>query len=116
MHQFKELKVWQKAMDLVVDIYNQTKNFPKEELDGLTSQIRKTAVSIPSNIAEGAGRNGNSEFKHFLSIAMGSSFELDTQLLIAQKMGYISELNSNELHEQNSYVQNMIYKLKQSLK
>lgn len=116
MHQYKELKVWQTAVSLVTMIYKVTKDFPSEEMYGLTSQIRRSAVSIPSNIAEGAGRSGDTEFKHFLSIAMGSCFELETQLIIAQDLELLNEAKSNELQEQLNYIQNMIYKLKQSLK
>ncbi len=116
MNRFKELKVWQESVDLAVDVYNKTQNFPKEEKYGLTSQLRRSAVSIPSNIAEGAGRDGNAEFSHFLSIAMGSSFELDTQLIISHRLNFLSDLNLQELSELNSYIQNMIFKLKQSLK
>lgn len=82
MHQFKELTVWQKAVDLATDVYRYTKNFPAEEKFGLTSQIRRSVVSISSNIAEGVGRKSKKEFKHFLDIAYGSASELETQLLV----------------------------------
>ena len=80
MHNFKDLKVWQKAIDLAVDVYKAMLQLPNEEKFGLISQIKRAAISIPSNIAEGAGRNSNTEFNHFLGIANGSSFELQTQL------------------------------------
>jgi len=83
MHNLQELKIWQKAINLSIGVYEITSNFPKEEKYGLISQIRRSAVSIPSNIAEGAGRNSNKEFVHFLSIANGSAFELQTQLIIS---------------------------------
>jgi four helix bundle protein len=79
MHQFKELKIWQKAIEVTVDVYKVTAKLPKEEIYGLTSQIRESAVSIPSNIAEGAGRNSKGEFNQFLGYSNGSSYELTTQ-------------------------------------
>jgi four helix bundle protein len=89
MNDYKKLQVWREAMDLVSDVYRLTKKFQKEEMFGLTSQMRRCSVSIPSNIAEGAGRNGNKEFIHFLGITFGSCCELDTQLIIAERLGYI---------------------------
>jgi four helix bundle protein len=82
MHQYKELKLWRKSIDLVTWIYALTRDFPQNEKFGLVSQINRSAVSIPSNIAGGAGRNLNKEFVHFLTIAHASSFELETQLII----------------------------------
>lgn len=116
MHQFKELKVWQKSMDLVVDIYTVTTNFPTDEKFGLTSQLRRCAVSIPSNIAEGAGRDSDKEFLYFLSIALGSSFELETQLILSQRLNLLTKQNLEDLLSLNNYVQNMIVKLRLSLK
>ena len=86
---FKDLKVWQKGIELVKEIYKITKDFPKDELYGLTSQMRRSAVSIPSNIAEGFRRRYNKEHKQFLSIALGSCAELETQKIIAKELGYI---------------------------
>ena len=83
------LLAWQEAMNLVDAVYNATKTFPKEELYGLTSQIRRAAVSVPSNLAEGAARTGRKEFAQFLSIARGSLSELETQILIAKRQGYL---------------------------
>ena len=91
MHNFQELKIWQKSMDIAESTYLISAYFPKEEKFGLTSQIRRSAVNIPSNIAEGAGRNTNGEFKNFLGIASGSSNELYTQLVLSQRLGLISE-------------------------
>ena len=85
----KDLDVWRKAMDFVTELYKQTANFPKVELYGLSSQMRRAAVSIPSNIAEGAARKSNKEFIQFLYIALGSSAELDTQLIIAKNLNFI---------------------------
>ena len=87
---YKELIVWQKAVDLVTEIYTATSKFPREEVFGLTSQLRRCAVSVPSNIAEGQGRATKGEFIQFLSHARGSLFELETQLCIAGKLGYLS--------------------------
>ena len=84
---FRDLKVWQKSMDLTVAVYSLTKNFPREEAFGLTSQLRRSAVSIPSNIAEGLGRSNTREFQQFLGIARGSNCELQTQLEIARRIG-----------------------------
>lgn len=91
-----DLRAWQEAMVLVKDVYTITADFPREELFALTSQIRRAAVSIPSNIAEGAARTGHKEFLQFLSISRGSLSELETQLLIAAEIGYVTippELN-----------------------
>ncbi|WP_426474914.1 four helix bundle protein [Chryseobacterium balustinum] len=87
----KDLEVWQKAIAFVTDIYNQTSSFPKEEIYGLVSQLRRSAVSIPSNIAEGAARYSNKEYIQFLYVALGSLMELDTQLIIAKNINFISE-------------------------
>jgi len=88
---YKDLIVWQKALDLVEIIYQVTKTFPKEELYGLTNQLRRAGVSIPSNIAEGHARSSTQEFHRFLSIARGSLGEVETQLIIAQRLGYLSK-------------------------
>lgn len=88
---FKDLIAWQKAMDLVEMVYRLTKQFPSEELYGLTSQLRRAVVSIPSNIAEGQGRNTENEFNRFLSIAYGSLREVETQLLIAVRLEYVRQ-------------------------
>jgi four helix bundle protein len=87
----RDLVDWQQAMDLVTAIYRLTASFPKEELYGLTSQLRGAAVSIPSNIAEGQGRRGAAEFRHFLSQASGSLMELETQLMIAERLCYVTQ-------------------------
>lgn len=86
MHRYKDLDVWKKSMKLCENIYEITKEFPSEEKFGLTSQLRRSAISIPSNIAEGAGRNTNGEFKQFLGISLGSLFELETQLMLSIKL------------------------------
>ncbi|GAB6059468.1 four helix bundle protein [Desulfonatronum parangueonense] len=91
MQTHKDLDLWKAAMVLVKQTYVATSCFPKEEIYGLTSQMRRAAVSIPSNIAEGAARQGNKEFCHYLYIALGSLAELETQLLLAQDLGYTKE-------------------------
>ena len=116
MNQFKNLKVWQKAVEIAVDTYNTTKSFPNEEKFGLTSQINRSAVSIPSNIAEGAGRNTSKDFNNFLGIAQGSSFELYTQLLIANKVDLLENDKFEKLSKDLDEVQKMIFGLKKSLK
>ncbi|HOU21328.1 MAG TPA: four helix bundle protein [Kiritimatiellia bacterium] len=88
---YKELEAWQIAMDLAQEVYRLTRDFPKEEIYGLTNQIRRAAVSIPSNLAEGAARAGNKEFLHFLHVARGSASELETQLFLAIKLGYLRD-------------------------
>ena len=90
----KDLDAWKKSIDLVEYIYKKTKEFPKEEVYSLTSQIRRSVISIPSNIAEGAARNSKKEFIQFLHIALGSTAELETQLLIAERLSYLK--NSSE--------------------
>ena len=86
---YRELEIWQLSMELAEDIYNVLKAFPREELYGLSDQLRRAAVSIPSNIAEGFGRDSNNDFAHFISIAKGSLFELSTQLELASRLGYL---------------------------
>ena len=88
---YRDLIVWQKSMELVERVYRMTRVFPKEELYGLSSQIRRAAVSIPSNIAEGQARKSTAEFLNFLSIAQGSRAEVETQTLIAQRLGYVTQ-------------------------
>jgi len=88
---FRQLKVWQRAMDIVVEAYALIKLLPAEERFGLCDQMRRSAVSIPSNIAEGQARNSSKEFIHFLSIARGSIAELQTQLLLCERVGYVDE-------------------------
>ena len=115
MNNYKELKIWQKSVDLAVTIYDVTKNFPKEEMYGLTSQLRRCAVSIPSNIAEGAGRNTKKDFNNFLGISNGSSCELETQLIIAQRIKFIDSNIFNSVQQAVSEIQKMNWSLKKSL-
>ena len=115
MNKFKELKVWQKAIQLVTKIYSIASNFPKEEMYGIVSQIRRCAVSIPSNIAEGAGRGGKKEFSHFLDIAKGSSFELETQLIISTELGFLNNKSFEDINSELDEIQKMITGLQKSM-
>ena len=110
----KDLKVWQESITLVTKIYKVSENFPKHEVYGLSSQIRRAAVSIPSNIAEGAGRKGENEFTRFLYIAMGSLSEVETQLEISHRLGYIKDIEviNNSIY----FIRNMLANLIKSLK
>jgi four helix bundle protein len=115
MYRFEELKIWQKAMKITEYCYRATENFPIEEKYGLTSQLRRSAISIPSNIAEGAGRNTNGEFKQFLGIANGSSFELLTQLHLSKRLNLIKEENVRPIIGEVLEVTKMNYSLQKSL-
>ncbi|MGB4773853.1 MAG: four helix bundle protein [Daejeonella sp.] len=116
MHNIKELKIWNKAIDLAVKIYSITTHFPNDERFGLISQTRRCAVSVPSNIAEGAGRNTKGEFKQFLAIANGSSYELQTQLVIAEKLGFVTGELCNDVLNNIDELQKMNYNLQKTLK
>lgn len=116
MHDFKNLKVWQKAMDIAQATYKLCAQFPDAERYGLISQMRRAAVSIPSNIAEGAGRNSNGEFRQFLGIAVGSAYELETQFLLAGRLLYLNETEVEPITAQLVELQKMLYGLKNSLR
>ena len=94
MNNHKDLDVWNKSISLVTDIYKLTKDFAKDEIYGLTTQMRSAAVSIPSNIAEGASRNSGKEFIQFLYISLGSASELETQIIISQNLGYLNNFDN----------------------
>lgn len=115
MHNFKELRVWQKSMDLTTEIYALLSTFPPDERFGLVSQMKRAAISIPSNIAEGAGRNSDREFKHFLSISLGSLFEIETQLIIANRLELINTHATLELNNRISDLQRMIFALEKTI-
>ncbi len=89
----RDLEAWKKSIELVMDIYSETKQYPEDERYGLTSQIRRAAVSVPSNIAEGAARNSDKDMLKFINIALGSLAELDTQLVIAKRLNYLQNTN-----------------------
>ena len=115
MHQFKELKVWQKGRVLVKEIYKATHKFPKDELFGITSQMRRSAVSIPANIAEGCGRNSDKELNRFLDIANGSAFELETLVILCFDLEFFSQKEFEHFDAKLNEIQKMIFGLKQSL-
>src|SRR3990170_2434220 len=112
---YKELKVWQKSYQLCLDVYKITKSFPKEERYGLISQIRRAAVSVPSNIAEGYGRKTTPEYIHALYMAYGSCCELDTQIQLSGDLGYIKTEQIEELKESTREVERMLKALIKSL-
>ncbi len=116
MTSHKDLKVWQKAIELVKVIYDVTITFPNTEQFGLISQIRRCAVSIPSNIAEGCGRNSNKELIHFLYITLGSASELETQIIISQELGFLEKRKSEELQEMVLEIIKMTSSLIKSIK
>jgi len=115
MHNFKELNSWIEAKNFSVLIYKLTLKFPSSEVYGITSQIKRAAVSIPSNIAEGAGRSTNKDFSRFISIALGSAFELETQLLIAQELNFTSNEEVGELLVKLNKIQKMLVNFQKHL-
>src|SRR3954452_15455759 len=112
---YRELVVWQKAMDLVVSVYELSRTFPREECYGLTNQVRRAAVSIPSNIAEGQGRGIGQSFANFLRIASGSLQEVETQLLVAQRLGFIDDRVAASVLERAAEVGRLLGGLLRSL-
>jgi four helix bundle protein len=116
MHNYKELKVWQKSIDLTVKTYKLSVQFPDSERFNLISQVRRCSVSIPSNIAEGAGRNSKNEFAHFLGISSVSSYELETQMIVAQRLGYMNEKELLDVNTDIIEIQKMIYSLQNKVK
>lgn len=115
-HRLHDLIVWKKSIQLVKEIYILTADLPSEEKFGLISQIRRCAVSIPSNIAEGAGRNNKNEFVHFLGIASGSCYELETQLILLVELNFKSDEQVSPLLNNLLEIQKIIYKFKENLK
>ena len=114
-HNFKNLKVWEKSVDLAVKVYQVTTEFPNEEKFGITSQMRRSSVSIPSNIAEGTARNTSKAVLNSLDISLGESFELETQAIIAQRVGLLDQKTFDELEGDLSEVQRMIHGFMQTL-
>lgn len=108
---YRDLIVWQKAMAFVTEIYRKTKVFPREEVYGLTAQIRRCAVSIPSNIAEGYGRNSTSDYIRFLQIASGSLYELQTQLEISANLEYLNKSELEQLYSFSREIERMLSSL-----
>jgi len=116
MSNFRSLLIWQKSMVLTTKIYFSTNNFPKEEIFGLTSQIRRSSVSIPSNIAEGSGRESDKDFLRFLNISIGPLFEMQTQLEIAKNITYLNPEEFNNLYEDSREVERMLVSFIKKLK
>lgn len=116
MNRFKNLDIWKDAIMLAKNVHVLTATLPKEETYGLRSQLRRASVSVASNIAEGAGRNSNGEFNQFLGIAIGSAFEVDTQLIIGLELGYFSKDAVAALSKDIESIANRTYKLQQTLK
>ena len=114
-HNFREIKIWQEALVIVKEVYAFTSNLPKEEKYGITSQINRSAVSIPSNIAEGSGRNSNKDFMRFLDISISSSFELETQILLAKELSFITEEKMTLMLEKLAEVQKLIFGFQKTL-
>jgi four helix bundle protein len=112
---YRELIAWQKAMDLVEGVYQVTLKFPRHEMYGLSSQLRRAAVSVPSNIAEGQGRRYTKEFIRFLGIAYGSLQEVETQVILAHRLGYMEEAQETQLLEQCTEVAKLINGLTSAL-
>jgi len=115
MNNFRRLKVWQKSVQFATTIYKITHSYPSIEKYGLVSQIRRSVVSISSNIAEGAGRNGNKAFCHFLRIAYGSACEVETQLIISKNLDFIQKKQFDELFQMCDEIQKMIFVLQRNL-
>ncbi len=116
MRPHEKLEVWERAVDFVVRVYKLTESFPREEKFGLTSQIRRAAVSVPANIAEGAARQSPKEFSHFLSNAQGSASELATEMLLARRLGYLSEHDYCVSSDELDIIGRMIFGLSRSIK
>ena len=116
MKDFRQLKVWEKSHQLALAIYKATKEFPKEELYGLTSQIRRASMSIPTNIAEGCGRNTDKEFARFLQIAMGSASEEEYQLILARDLKFLPTESYEQIHNDIEEVKRMLASLLKTLR
>lgn len=115
MHNYKNLQIWNEAMNLAQIIYKHTENLPQMEVYGLVSQMTRAAVSIPSNIAEGSGRTTDKEFAHFLSIALGSLFELETQIILCERVGYIDKNTASNIQDQIDKLQKMIMTFRKNI-
>jgi len=116
INSYKDLKVWQYGIDITEEIYTSTQTFPKSEIYGLCSQMQRAAVSIPSNIAEGHARNSTKEFLRFLSIALGSIAELETQIILAERLNYLKPEKSILMQKKLNELGKMIRGLQKSLK
>jgi four helix bundle protein len=114
-YSYRDLVVWQKAITMVTEVYRATQSFPREEIYGLTSQLRRSAVSVASNIAEGQGRISKPEFRQFLGIARGSLIEMETQIVIACNLGYVKSETADRLSICSGEVSRLLHGLMQSL-
>ena len=115
MRDFHKLGIWQRSQQLTLDVYKVSKSFPKDELFGLKSQIRRAASSIPTNIAEGCGRASNKDYAHFLQIAIGSASEVEYELLLAHDLEYINDEAFNKLTSETIAIRKMIIKYQSEL-
>ena len=115
MHRFKDLEVWKLSRKFCTDIYLITSNFPDFEKFGLTNQLRRASVSIPSNIAEGSSRSSNKDFSRFLEIAIGSAYEIETQLLISSDLGFVNQNDSEILCNKLDIIVRMIVRFRSTL-
>ena len=115
MHNYRELKIWKSAIEISLVVYKLIEQFPEIEKYNLSSQIRRSAVSVPSNIAEGAGRNSDKDFLRFLGIAQGSAFELQTQIIIAYKLKLINELEFETINDSLDELEKMIWGFQKKL-
>lgn len=116
MRNFRELKVWEKAHHLTLEVYKASQSFPRDETYGLTSQIRRSSISVPANIAEGCGRDGDAELARFLQIAMGSASELDYHLLLARDLNLLNSSDYAQLASEVGEVKRMLTSFVQKLK
>lgn len=115
MHKIEDLKIWHKSIELAKEVYKIIAELPSDEKFGLSSQIKRCSISIPSNIAEGAGRNSNKEFKYFLGIANGSSYELQTQLILSHELNLIDKIKIEPILNQIQEIQKMNYSFQRSI-
>jgi four helix bundle protein len=113
---YRDLIAWQKAMDMVEGVYRATRSWPRDEIYGLTSQVRRAAVSVPANVAEGKGRIGSAEFAHHLSMAHGSLCEMETHLQLGHRLGYLTEVELGQLLSQAQEVGRLLQGLIRSLR
>ena len=116
MHNFREMVIWKRSLELSKLIYKHVSQFPTSEVYGLASQIKRSAVSIPSNIAEGSSRSSDKDFNRFLQIALGSAFELETQLILAREFDYLTNQNYTEILKELNEIQKMINGFRTKLK
>ena len=116
MNDFRKLEVWRKSMTLANTVYQKTKDFPKEELYGITNQMRRYSVSIPSNIAEGCAKSSSKEFARYLKISLGSAYELETQMTISIGLNYLDKSSYDQILDEIIQIQKMISKLRSTIK